>query len=66
MGKGDRVEETSKGSGDWEPATGKRGRPSPSPDKVVKKVRGVGVLELKNRFQQMAEGLFRAEDRNLV
>ena len=49
-----------KGSGDWEPATGKRGRTSPSPDKVLKRGRAGGVMELKNRFQQMAEGLFRA------
>ena len=67
-GQGDRVRAFNKESGDWEwePATGKRGRPSPSPDKVIKKVRGAGVLELKNRFQQMAEGLFKAEDRNLL
>ena len=46
-------------------ASGKRGRPSPSPDKVMKRVKGVGELELRNRFQQMAESLFKAEDRNL-
>ena len=66
--KGDRVRAFNKESGDWEwePATGKRGRPSPSPDKVMKRVRGGGVLELKNKFQKMAEDLFRAEDRNLL
>ena len=74
MGKGDGKEdsmvETSKGSesGDWEweKAAGKRGRQSPSPDKVIKKVRAGEVLELQNRFKKMAEGLFRSEDRNLV
>ena len=35
---------TSAASGDWETATGKRGRPSPSPDKMLKKVRSIGVL----------------------
>ena len=54
------------GDWEWEPATGKRGRPSPCPDKVMKRVRGGGVLELKNKFQKMAEDLFRAEDRNLL
>ena len=59
----DKVEKVSevlgakKVSGDWEwgPAAGKRGRQSPSPDKVMKKVKaGAGAgLELKNRFQQM-------------
>ena len=65
--KGDRVRKNSKESGDWEweSASGKRGRPSPSPDKVMKRVKGVGELELRNRFQQMAESLFKAEDRNL-
>jgi hypothetical protein len=48
-------------SGDWQPASGKRGRPSPSPDKIVKKVKGGGVLELKNRFQKMAEEVFGVE-----
>ena len=67
-GQGDRVRAFNKESGDWEwePATGKRGRQSPSPDKVLKKVRGVGVLEVRNRFQQMAEDLFRAGDRSLL
>ena len=56
-----------KASGDWEwqPATGKRGRSSPSPDKLLKKVRGVGVLELKNRFQKMAEDIFGGEEREV-
>ena len=38
----------------------------PNPDKVIKKVRPREVLELKNRFKQMAEGLFRAQDMSLV
>ena len=72
MGKGngreDSVENSSKELGDWEceQAAGKRGRQNPSPDKVMKKVRPGEVVELKNRFQQMAEGLFRAQDMNLV
>ena len=67
-GKEDRVENINKESGDWEweQAAGKRGRQSPSPDKVMKKVRPGEVVELKNRFKQMAEGMFRAQDMNLV
>ena len=62
------MENSSKDLGDWEweHAAGKRGRQSPSPDKVMKKVRPGEVVELKNRFQEMAEGLFRAQDMNLV
>ena len=48
-------------SGDWEPASGKRGRPSPSPDKIVKRVKEGGVLELKNKFQKLAESIFGEE-----
>ena len=57
-----------KGSGDWEwqPASGKRGRTSPSPDKVLKRFRGVGVLEIKNWFKRMAEDIFGGEDRVLM
>ena len=67
-GREDSVENSSKELGDWEweQAAGKRGRQSPSPDKVMKKVRPREVVELKNRFQEMAEGLFRAQDMNLV
>ena len=52
-------------SGDgWQPAVGKRGRASPSPDKVLKKSRGgaVAVLEIRNRFQRMAQEIFRGEE----
>ena len=64
----DIVRNINKESGDWEweAAAGKRGRASPSPDKVMKKVRSGGELELKNRFQQKAESMFRTEDRNLL
>ena len=48
-------------SGDWQPASGKRGRPSPSPDKIVKRVKEGGVLELKNKFQKLAESIFGEE-----
>ena len=49
-----------KESGDgWQPAVGKRGRGSPSPDKVLKKARGGAVTEIRNRFQKMAEDLFK-------
>ena len=50
-----------KKSGDWQPASGKRGRSSPSPDKILKRGRGEGVMELKNKFQQLAEGIFGGE-----
>ena len=49
-------------SGDgWQPAVGKRGRASPSPDKVLKKTRGGEAegLEIRNRFQKMAQDMFR-------
>ena len=49
------------GSGDWLPATGKRGRSSPSPDKLIKRAKGGGVLELKNKFQKLAESVFGGE-----
>ena len=55
-----------KGSGDgFQPAAGKRGRQSPSPDKVLKKSRGGAgaVLEIRNRFQKAAEDIFRAEEK---
>ena len=48
-------------SGDWEQASGKRGRPSPSPDKILKRVRAVGVIELKNKFQELAKAVFDKE-----
>ena len=51
---------------DWQPSSGKRGRPSPSPDKIFKRGRGGGVLELKNKFQKLAETVFGGEDSNLV
>ena len=53
-------------SGDWEAASGKRGRPSPSPDKVLKKVKSVGVLELKNKFQELAENLLEKDHQDLL
>jgi hypothetical protein len=56
-----------KESGDgWQPAAGKRGRASPSPDKVLKKLRGGGVTAMKNKFQRMAEDIFRGEERGLT
>ena len=62
------VKDTSKVSGDWEwgPAAGKRGRQSPSPDKVLKKVKAGAGLELKNRFQHMAQDLFGEQEQNLL
>ena len=70
----DKVEKVSevlgakKVSGDWEwgPAAGKRGRQSPSPDKVLKKVKAGAGLELKNRFQHMAQDLFGEQEQNLL
>ena len=59
---GGQVDNNVSGDG-WQPAAEKRGRNSPSPDKVMKKSRGGAVTEFRNRFQRMAEDIFRVEEK---
>ena len=61
-----RLAESQEASGDSEQASGKRGRPSPSPDKILKRVRAGGEIELKNKFQELAKAIFDKEDTDLL